>query len=206
MALTGQRYPSFWQGADRDALHDIHDLKGIIETFLDGFGLRGVVFRRRPDPTNIFIESATVTLGGKVVLGELGQLSPLLTHEYDLRHPAFLAELDVDQLLARRVVGRTYKPLPAFPAIRRDVALLVPESTTHDAVVTAVRQARVDNLQNVELFDVFRGKGIPQDHKSVAYALTYRSSERTLTDLEVNAAHEQVLLQLKKLPGASIRE
>jgi len=109
-------------------------------------------------------------------------------------------------LLARRNTVRSFKTLPAFPAIRRDVAMLVPETTSHDSIAQQVKQARPANLESVELFDVFRGTNVPAGQKSVAYAFTYRNLERTLTDAEVNAAHEKLVAQLKLLPGTTIRE
>jgi len=92
---------------------------------LEQFGVRGVSFSRRAEPTTLLIESATVTLGGKLVLGELGQVSPLLAKKYDLRDPVFVAELNLDQLLARRNANKSFKALPQFPSIRRDIAMLV---------------------------------------------------------------------------------
>src|SRR5204862_1431017 len=129
---------------------------------------------------------ATLALGGKQILGELGQLSPVLAKRYDLRDAVLLAELNLDVLLARRNTAKSFKPLPVFPSVRRDVAMIVPETTLHETVLNVVHQARPQNLANVELFDVFRGQNVPPDHKSLAYAFTYRHAERTLTDAEVN--------------------
>jgi phenylalanyl-tRNA synthetase beta chain len=206
IALTGQRNPLFWNGAERDSKFDISDLKGLLEEFLEQFGVRGVTYVRRGEPTEFFIESAAIALGGKLPLGEMGQVSPLLAKRYDLRDAVFLAELNLDQLLARRNPSKSFKPLPQFPSVRRDIAMLVPEATTHDAVLGAVKQAKPQNLEGVELFDVFRGKNIPAGQKSMAYAFTYRSAEKTLTDGEVNAAHEKVLEQFKKALQATVRE
>jgi phenylalanyl-tRNA synthetase beta chain len=116
-----------------------------------------------------------------------------------------LAELNFDLLLARRNTAKTFRPLPAFPAIRRDVAMLVPESTTHEAVLQVTRQAKPANLESVELFDVFRGQNVPAGQKSMAYAFTYRSPERTLTDAEANAAHEKLVEQFKQKLQATVR-
>jgi phenylalanyl-tRNA synthetase beta chain len=109
-------------------------------------------------------------------------------------------------LLARRNPAKSFKSLPQFPAIRRDVAMLVPETTTHDAVLQVVKQTKPANLESVELFDVFRGKNVPAGQKSLAYAFTYRNAERTLTDAEVTAAHEKLVEQFKKAIQASLRE
>ena len=151
-------------------------------------------------------ESAAITLGGRLALGELGQLLPTLARRYDLRGPVFLAELDLDQLLARRNAGKSFKALPQFPSIRRDVAMLVPEATTHDGVLGVVRQAKPANFEAVELFDVFRGQNVPAGQKSLAYAFTYRAPDRTLTDTEVNTAHEKLVEQFKRQLQATVRD
>lgn len=206
VALTGRRHPNFWSGSDRDAKFDAYDLKGLVEDFLDQFGVRGLGFTRRPESTALFLESATVALGGKLVLGELGQLLPALAKKHDLRDPVFVAELNLDQLLARRNPNKTFKLLPHFPGVRRDVAMLVAEDITHDAVLEVVRRVKPANLEHVELFDVFRGQGVPVGQKSMAYAFTYRAGDRTLTDAEVNATQEQLVVELKRRLPATVRE
>ncbi len=206
IALTGQRALNFWSGDDREAKFDIYDLKGMLEEFIEQFGLRGVGFNRRAESTALLLESATIALGGKLVLGEFGQLLPTLAKKHDLRDAVFLAELNLDQLLARRNAAKSFKTLPQFPTIRRDVAMLVAEAVTHDAVLDVVRKAKPANLENVELFDVFRGKHVPAGQKSVAYAFTYRAADKTLTDAEVNAAHDKLVGDFKQKLQAAMRE
>jgi phenylalanyl-tRNA synthetase beta chain len=206
IAITGQRAVPFWSGDERDAKFGSFDLKGMVEEFLEQFGVRGVTFTRRAETAVMYLESAAITLGGKLPLGEMGQLSPALAKKYDLRDAVFLAELNLDQLLARRNQAKSFKPLPQFPSVRRDVALLVPEATTHEAVLQTVKKAKAVNLENVELFDLFRGKHVPEGQKSLAYAFIYRSTEKTLTDAEVNAAHQKIVEAFKKSLGATVRE
>jgi phenylalanyl-tRNA synthetase beta chain len=205
IALTGQRALPFWSGGERDAKFDTCDLKGVLEEFFNQFGLRGMTFSRRPDSSGLFLESATISLG-KNQIGEFGQLLPALAKKYDLRDAALLAELNLDLLLARRNPARSFKPLPQFPSIRRDVAMLVPEATTHDAVLQIVKQTKPANLEAVELFDVFRGKHVPEGQKSLAYAFTYRAVDKTLTDAEVNAAHTKIVEVFKAQLKAMVRE
>jgi phenylalanyl-tRNA synthetase beta chain len=205
VALTGRRTQLFWSGEGREATFDVFDLKGLLEEFFDEFGLRGITWSKREETIPLFLESAVVQLGGRLTLGELGQLSPVLAKQYDLRHNVLLAELNLDQLLARRNASKSFKPLPQFPGIRRDIAMLVAEATTHEAVLSAVKQAKVANLESIELFDVFRGQHVPEGRKSMAYAFTYRHSERTLTDEEVNAAHAKLAEQFKQKLQAMIR-
>jgi len=86
------------------------------------------------------------------------------------------------------------------------VAMLVPEAVIHEFVLQAVKQAKPANLESVDLFDVFRGKNVPEGQKSLAYAFTYRSLEKTLTDAEVNAAHAKIVEAFKSQLHATVRE
>ena len=99
IALTGLRNPPFWSGDEREAKFDVFDLKGLLEGFLEQFGLRGVTYARRAESTALFLESATVQLG-KNTLGEFGQLSPAVAKQYDLRDAVLLAELNLDLVLS----------------------------------------------------------------------------------------------------------
>lgn len=204
IALTGDRQPAFWKGADRDAKFDIFDLKGALETFFERLGLRGFNFNRRDEETTLFIESATLQLG-KQSLGEIGQLKPRLARDYDLRDPVFLAELNLDKLLSLGRAAKAFKQLAKFPIIRRDIAMLVDDKTTHDEVTRTIKKAKPDHLESVELFDVYRGEHIPEGKKSVAYALTFRHEERSLKDKEADKAHAKVVAALTAQLGAEIR-
>lgn len=205
IALTGKRNSTFWSGEEREARMDVYDLKGLLEEFFEQFGARGLNYVRCADSSALFLESATIQLG-KQSLGELGQLMPTVAKRYDLRDAVLLAELNLDLLLARRNTAKSFKSLPAFPAIRRDVAMIVPEIATHEDVLSAVKLAKAQHLEAVELFDVFRGKNVPAGQKSVAYAFTYRNPERTLTDAEVNSVHEKLVEQFKQKLQAVVRE
>jgi phenylalanyl-tRNA synthetase beta chain len=133
-------------------------------------------------------------------------MQPVLAKRRDLRDPVFLAELDLDLILARRNPVRSFKPLPQFPSIRRDVAMIVPEGVTHEAVLEVVRQIKPANLESIDPFDVFRGRQVPAGQKSLAYALTYRAADRTLREDEVTPVHSRLVEGFRGSMGASIRE
>jgi phenylalanyl-tRNA synthetase beta chain len=204
IALTGNRLPAYWSGSDREASFDLYDLKGILEELFENLGLRGISFVRRGETKGLLLESASINLG-KQPVGEIGLVLPALSRKLDLRDPVFVAEVNIDFLLARGSNAKAFKALPALPSVRRDIAMLVPEQISHEAILTAVKQAKPQNLEAIELFDVFRGKNIPAGQKSVAYAFTYRGADRTLTDSEVNTAHEKVIAQLKQSLQAVVR-
>ena len=206
LALTGARNPAFWSGTEREAKCDLYDVKGLIEELLESLGLRGVVWTRSPEPSSLFLESATVSLGGRLVLGRFGQVQPSVARRYDLRDPVLLAELHLDLLLAKRNRSKGFKALPAFPASQRDVAMIVPETVTHEAVLGVVRKTQPAHLERVELFDVFRGRHVTEGFKSMAYAFTYRATDRTLKDDEVNASQAKLVEAFRQALAAVVRE
>jgi len=204
LTLTGARQAAFW--GDKEAPRfDSHDIKGMVEEVLERMGVRGAQFRRTSEESGLWLETGLVTMG-KQVIGQFGALHPVLARRCDLRHETLLAELDLDMVLARSNRARSFKPLPTYPSSRRDVAMFVEESVTHDEVLAAVRQAKASHLESVELFDIFRGDTVPAGQKSMAYAFTYRGTEQTLKDAEVNAEHAKVVKSFKDKLKATVRE
>ncbi|XOV71481.1 MAG: phenylalanine--tRNA ligase subunit beta [Verrucomicrobiota bacterium] len=205
IAWTGSRQLVFWKGGAKAEKVDVFDLKGLVDTFLDTFGIRGFSWRTETCEQNeFFVEKASLCLG-KNVLGTIGQLMPLIARDYDIKDSVFMAELDLERLVAMRVSSRSFKALPAYPSVRRDIAMLVDETTTHADVNQAVKKAKINQLDSVEVFDIFRGKNVPEGKKSVAYTFVYRDPETTLTDNQVNKAHDQLVQHLQKALGAEMR-
>jgi phenylalanyl-tRNA synthetase beta chain len=201
--LTGNRQAAFWQG--EGAKFDAMDLKAVVEELLKNLGVFGVQYERRAQATALFFESAEVKMG-KNVIGQMGLLLPPLGKQFEARDSVYLAELDLDTLLQCRTAKKSFKPLPQFPASERDVAMLVPEAVTHADVLAVVKRAKPANLVATQLFDVFRGKNVPDGQKSLAYSFTYRHAEKTLTDKDVNGAHDALVAALKENLSATIRD
>ena len=204
LALTGSRFPLFWKKEKETGDFDLFDLKGRLEILLEALGVQGAQWRRAELSESPFVEEGSLSIG-KQVIGRFGQMRPLLTAHLDLKKPVFLAELDLNPLLTRRRQKRPFQALPVFPSARRDAAMLVDESISHADVLRAVKKAKPDFLQTVELFDVFRGKGIPEGKKSLAYAFVYRHRRRTLKDEEVATAHAKITRRLQDEIAAEIR-
>jgi len=203
LLLTGTRNAAFWQGENTKV--DVSDLKGVVEGLLESLGVYGVEFVRREEEGLLFLESAELRMG-KQTIGQMGQLLPTLGKGYEAREAVYLAEMNLDALLQRRTTNKSFKSLPQFPASERDVAMIVDESVTHSDVLGVVKKIKPANLVETQLFDVFRGKNVPEGQKSLAYSFTYRSAEKTLKDKEVNSVHDQLIAALKEQLPATIRD
>ncbi|HWL52502.1 MAG TPA: phenylalanine--tRNA ligase subunit beta [Chthoniobacteraceae bacterium] len=193
--MTGGAVPASWRDAKpREA--DLFDLKAVVLDLLPLVSRGGVTLEPTEHPA---LALAFEVRFGRRAVGIAGQLLPARARELDATAPVLVAEIDLDAFALRTSRSR-FVELPKFPAVTRDIAMLVPRDLPHGAIEAALLGAKEEWLAKVELFDVFTdpaGEKIPADKKSVAYALTYRSSERTLTADEAMAVHERLKARLK---------
>jgi phenylalanyl-tRNA synthetase beta chain len=147
----------------------------------------------------------TVKLNGRPV-GVLGALSAKLRHPYRLTTQMALCEIDLKPLLARTDSLGRVSAVPQFPLVRRDVALIAARDVSHATVETVIRRNGGRELTRVELFDIFKSKDLKDGRRSLAYALEFRSAERTLTDEEVGRSFQRIVEALKATPGIEVRE
>jgi phenylalanyl-tRNA synthetase beta chain len=140
---------------------------------------------------------------GDRMIGFGGQLS---ASKSNAPGPVFVAEVHADLLLMRDELGTKFREIEKFPAVRRDIAMIVPEETSHQKILRAIEEPHEPLLESVELFDLFSGGEIATTRKSLAYRLTYRDRSRTLTSEEVNAAHAKIRERLRHDLGAELRE
>ncbi len=139
-------------------------------------------------------------------LGIMGEVHPDVTEKYGIGTRCYCCELAFDQVIKHANTNRFYKPLPKYPAISRDIALLVKEDIYVAEMESIIKEVGGKLLQSVALFDVYRGKQVLPGRKSVAFALTYRAPDRTLTDEEVVKVHQKVLDALREKLDAVLRE
>ncbi len=146
-----------------------------------------------------------ICLGRKRV-GLMGAVSAQLRHRYRLNSSLVVAELDMTQLTKGLDALPRLKPVPQFPASRKDIAFIAPESLTHETVVKTIKKSAPAELTDVALFDIFTSKAIGAGKRSMGYSLEFRSAERTLKDVEVNAAFAKIVAALREELGVEIRE
>lgn len=143
---------------------------------------------------------------GKKRVGLMGAASSAVRHRYRLNTPLVVAELDLEQLTKGLDALPRLKPVPQFPASRKDIAFIAPDTLAHETVVKTIRKAAPAELTDITLFDIFTSKAIGAGKRSMGYSLEFRSAERTLRDAEVNAAFAGIVEALKKELGVEIRE
>ncbi|CAN5409042.1 phenylalanine--tRNA ligase subunit beta [soil metagenome] len=201
----GSAVPPHWSGSGR--LVDFFDMKGALELVCAGFGVHDPHFAA-VDRAYLAPGRAAEVFAGDVRLGVLGQLAPVLAEARGL--PAgeeiYVAELDTE-LLGRAAAGDTLRAesLPRFPAIVRDVSVLVDEALPAAAVRGTIRAAAPSTLASVVEFDRYQGKGIPDGRISLSLRLTFRSAERTMTDDEAQDAMDRIVAALAREHAAEQR-
>lgn len=186
---------------------DFFTLKGIVASVMDGMRIPPHdwhVIRETQDPTfhpgkcgRIFV--------GELSVGIMGEVHPLVAEAFGLTQHVYMAELDYTQLTALATETPKYAAIPKYPAVERDMAILVKDETTSKDIEDIVKREGDALLESVKMFDMYKGKQIEQGYKSVAYALTFRSSERTLVDEEVNAVFDAIVEALTDALGAQLR-
>lgn len=180
-------------------------IKGIVETLLEGLGIKGVDFVSC-DCDYLSSRQRASVLKGSVVLGALGRLEQGVAKNLKLPSSIYLFEFDFSRLIAAfSEEGKRFRHLPRFPALRRDLAIIVPENISAKDIKQGILKGG-RWLERVDFFDLYRGKGMPPGYKSLAFSLVFRASDRTLTDKEVDQVQEKIVNLLKIDLGARIRE
>ncbi len=184
---------------------DFFSLKGELDAVLEALRLPAAQYTA--DTTNPSYHPgrcARITIGGEDV-GCLGQIHPLVAANYGMDCEVYCAEIRFDKLLALQLPEATYVPLPKYPAVTRDLAILCREEVTVGEAEAVITQAAGKLLRNIRLFDVYRGTGVPEGKKSLAFSLELRADDRTLTDTDSETVTKNVLDALENQLGAVLR-
>lgn len=184
--------------------YDFFALKGIVETLLRAAGVADCEYEAYTDDAAFHPgRCARVLVGGKLA-GMIGEAHPAVCENYQIGTRAYIAYLDEAVLFENVAPEQGYRPLPRFPAATRDLALICDDELPVAALEKAIRSAVGSTLEELTLFDVYRGAQVAEGKKSVAYSLTMRAADRTLTDEESDAAVKRALKALKAI-GAELR-
>lgn len=184
---------------------DFLTLKGVIEVLLDVLNVSNAKYVRSENTLYHPGRSADIIVDGERI-GVFGEINPDIEENYDINREVYVAELNLELLFKHaKDDERKYKPLPKYPAVERDIAVLVDKGIFVADIESIIRETGGKLVDDVKLFDVYTGENIPEDKKSVAYSIWYRSYERTLTDEEVNKVHDKIIRKLNEKLGAQLR-
>jgi phenylalanyl-tRNA synthetase beta chain len=204
VVLCGPRQPAAWQGADSAAM-DFFDLKGMLVGLLGGLHVKDVDVVPAEHPTFHPGKCASLQLGSRAI-GAFGELHPLVQRRLGLpEYPAIAAEIDLGAVLEAAAASHPVTPVPAFPPVLEDLAVVVDENVPARQVEEVIRQAAGSLLRRLRLFDVYRGEQIGDGKKSLAYSLIYQAQDRTLTDGDVADVRRKIVRQLEGELQAKLR-
>lgn len=202
--LTGNRCTAQWHTPIAPV--DFFDLKGILESLFSGLGIKDVIFER-PDPVKCFYTSPMKTAvihASSNTIGHVGELDANAMKNFDIRQPVFVFELFLDKLMKIVPHEVNFTPIPKFPAVSRDITMIVAQDLAVGEILEQVRDLKQELAEDAFLLDVYSGKPIQKDKKSVSIRIRYRSFERTLKDDEINRLHRQISRRLVSHFNASL--
>ncbi|HKX33673.1 MAG TPA: phenylalanine--tRNA ligase subunit beta [Blastocatellia bacterium] len=203
LVATGARHESDWLQAA--ARIDFYDLKGAVEAIGANLGLPELEFTPIEEIGYLHPGRAAIISMGKKPVGQMGQLHPRVATNYKFRQPVLVAELEFGELLAADRLEVRYQALPKYPTVVRDLALLIDQSVPWAAIENAIIELAIPELVAVRLFDLYAGRELPPGKHSMALSLRYRAADRTLTDEEINTAHNRIVKRLTDKFGAEPR-
>ncbi len=211
IALCGPAEISWIAELGRPA--DFYDLKGVVETLLNGLHIAHFRFTPTQHPTFhpgrcALVEVPRLSATGEEIfspIGVMGEVHPVVQQRYDLPHRAYLCELDLEMLYAAVPARLTYAPISRHQELTRDLAIVVDQRLSAQEVQDVIISNGGVLLRSVRLFDVYTGEPIPAGKKNLTYSLVYQSPERTLTDAEANTLQEKIVQALHETHGATLR-
>lgn len=184
---------------------DFYSLKGVVEELFSVLGITKYDFTPEKDnPTFHFGRTATIKINGKYA-GTIGEIHPDVADEFECPQRTYIGVIEIDKLIENTSLKPEYKPLPKYPAVPRDIAMVVKDEILVKEIEDILRQRGGKILEEIKLFDVYKGKQVPGGMKSIAYSLTFRAADKTLTDEDVNKAMKKILDGLKKNINAELR-
>jgi phenylalanyl-tRNA synthetase beta chain len=180
-------------------------MKGVLEALGTAVGCPVMLRAARDIPYLHPAQQAEIMVDGHGA-GWIGAVHPEVLRSFESRTAAAVSmEIDLDLLDRYRSDAGRYMPLPRYPAVLRDMAVIIPERVGAAEVETAIRKAGGELVEGVRLFDLYRGGPVPPGKKSLAFSIQYRSADRTLTDVEVAAIHERILRVIAQELGGVLR-
>ena len=184
---------------------DFFALKGALESILESVGFDNYEIIPETNNTTFHPGRCATIIYNDIYIGTFGEVHPEVVDNYNLGQRVYLAELDLDLIFDNSDRTIIYNPLPKYPATSRDIALLVKDEVIVKQIEDIIKANGEDLVESYKLFDVYKGSQIAEGYKSIAYSITYRSKDKTLTDDDVNKVHHNIIRELEEKLDAKLR-
>ena len=184
---------------------DFYTLKGMIENVLETISIHRYDIQKENQNNSYHPGRCANLKVGIDVVATLGEVHPEVLQNYDIEKRAYLAELNITKLVKYSRANKKYQEVPKFPAVERDIAVIVDEKVEVGQIEKIITKKGKKLLESMKLFDIYRNEKLGENKKSVAYALMFRDAKRTLNDEEINATMENIIAELEKELGAELR-
>ncbi len=184
---------------------DFFSLKGVVETILNNVGFDG--YEIEPETTNSTFHPGRCAkvVYNNIYIGTFGELHPDVIENYNLGQRVYVSEINVDLVFENLTKVKKYSPLPKYPSTSRDIALIVKDEVIVKQIEDIIKANSAGLVESYQLFDVYKGSQIEEGYKSIAYSITYRSAQKTLTDEDVAKVHDKILSELSEKLNANLR-
>jgi phenylalanyl-tRNA synthetase beta chain len=205
VVMTGLIHHQEWYGEERNV--DFYDIKGAAEGLLKGIGVTQFLFQREDIPPWYHPEvSAGIYLSGEII-GNVGQVLPGVLERYDLETKSlYLLELDIKALMGRITEGKEFRPFAKFPAVFRDISLIVERQVESAIIQDIIKGEGGELIESVGLYDLYEGEKIDPSEKALTFRICYRSKDGTLDGKEINLLHETIINKIRGKTGGRLRE
>ncbi len=184
---------------------DFYAVKGDLEALFASLGVSSVRFETAPENATFHPGKTAAILIGEEEAGIFGAIHPEIAARYGLETEVFAAEIALDAILANAAENKTYKTLARFPAVTRDLAFLMDDTVQAGKVYEVIKKYAGGRAEEIVLFDIYKGKQVPEGKKSMAYKITFRAQDKTLSEQDVSRALDKIVRMLEKELGASLR-
>ncbi len=201
---TGLKDRSSWHTKERKC--DFFDIKGVVEGLLDSLNIKNTFFTKIPDNLCDYIRPgfSAAIFANNIAIGRVGEVHPEVILNYNLAQTTYIFEMDLNLVFSAIPEKTAYIPLPKFPAISRDITIIVDKDMESSDILLSVKNFKEDLVEKLYLFDMFEGKSIPTGKKSISFRITYRSSIETLKDDYTNQVHKIITDRLIKKFNAAL--
>ncbi len=201
---TGSRFPATWH--NKPEICGFFDLKGVVENLFLSIGLDTVKFSQMPDKSCDYTKkghTAQILIKEKPI-GIVGEVTPLVLENFDIKQPAFIFEINIDTFIEELTETRMFVPIPKFPSTDRDITLIVDNHVQAGDIIEKAMSFQEKLMEDICILDVYSGKPIPSGKKSISLRINYRSYTETLSDQEINLIHHQLTDRIIKEFNATL--